>query len=150
MHPLSAEGGSFATDPTSSTELAAKRPAAPRRLRVAMFVSNYPPHPGGLEVMVRGLSLGLGKRHEVVVVTSAYHAATGISQEDGITVHRIPATHVTESFGVPYPTPIGPGLLAAMRAVRDADVVHAHGALYVQTLLASRVAHAARVPLVIT
>ena len=41
------------------------------RRRIAMFVSNYPPHRGGLEIMVWNLASGLARRHEVVLVTSA-------------------------------------------------------------------------------
>ena len=76
--------------------------------KIAMFVSNYIPHPGGLEVMVWNLARGLARRHEVVLVTSAYDGVHGISSEDGMTVHRLPAVHLTERFGVPYPVPAGP------------------------------------------
>ena len=67
--------------------------------KVAMFVSNYIPHPGGLEVMVWNLARGLARRHEVVLVTSAYDGVHGVSREDGMTVHRLPAIHLTERFG---------------------------------------------------
>jgi glycosyltransferase involved in cell wall biosynthesis len=121
-----------------------------RRLRVAMFVSNYLPHPGGLEVMVWNLARGLARKHDVVLVTSAYGGASGVSHEDGMTIHRLPATHLAERFGVPYPTPLGPGLRAALRDVGNADVVHAHGALYLQSMLARRVARRVGAPLVVT
>jgi len=121
------------------------------RRRIAMFVSNYLPHPGGLEVMVWNLSRGLARRHDVVLVTSAYDDKHGISREDGMTVHRLPATHLTEHrLGVPYPMPVGPGLRAALRDVRGASVVHAHGALYAQSLLARGVARRAAAPFVLT
>ena len=120
------------------------------RLRIAMFVSNYLPHPGGLEVMVWNLARGLARRHDVVVITSAYDRSRGVSREDGMTVHRLPATHLTERFGVPYPMPMGPGVRAALRDVRGSDVVQTHGALYVQSMLARSVARRAGVPLVLT
>ena len=118
--------------------------------KVAMFVSNYIPHPGGLEVMVWNLARGLARRHEVVLVTSAYDGVHGVSREDGMTVHRLPAIHLTERFGVPYPVPAGPGLRAALHDVAGAQVVHTHGALYAQSLLARRVARRARAPFVLT
>jgi len=120
------------------------------RRKIAMFVSNYLPHPGGLEVMVWNLARGLARRHDVVLVTSAYDGVHGVSREDGMTVHRLRAMHVTERVSVPYPIPLGPGLRTALAAAQDADVVHAHGALYAQTLLARRVARRARAPLVLT
>lgn len=153
MDRLSASPVALATDPSmpsSVSPVGPRSPAAARSLRVAMFASNYPPHPGGLEVMVQQLSRGLARRHHVTVVTSAHGAATGISREDGLVVHRLPTLHATESLGVPYPTPLGPGIREAMRAVRDADLVHAHGALYPHTMLAARAARRAGAPLVVT
>jgi len=120
------------------------------RRHIAMFVSNYLPHPGGLEVMVWNLARGLARRHDVVLVTSAYGGVHGVSEEDGMTVHRLPAVHLTERFGVPYPVPAGPGLRAALRAVSGAQVVHSHGALYAQSILARTLAARARVPFVLT
>lgn len=119
-------------------------------MKLAMFVSNYLPHPGGLEVMVWNLARGLARRHDVVLVTSAYGGVHGVSEEDGMTVHRLPAVHLTERFGVPYPVPAGPGLRAALSAVAGAQVVHSHGALYAQSILARTLATRARVPFVLT
>lgn len=120
------------------------------RLRIAMFTHNYLPHPGGLEVMVWNLARGLAIRHDVVIVTSAYEGVTGVSREDGLIVHRLPAMHATESLSVPYPMPTGQGVRAALDAVTGVDVVHAHGALYPQTMLARRAADRAGAPLVLT
>lgn len=149
MHRLSATASDA---PDRRVDLSPSQPAArgAQRRRIAMFVSNYPPHLGGLEVMARQLALGLARRHDVTIVTSAYGNSIGISHEDGMTVHRLPTNHTAESFGVPYPVPLGAGVRAALAAVRDADIVHAHGALYTQTLLAARAARRAAAPLVLT
>ena len=120
------------------------------RLRIAMFAHNYLPHPGGLEVMVWNLARGLAERHDVVLVTSAFDGASGVSREDGMEVHRLPTLHVAERMGVPYPIPLGGGVRAAMHATSSADVVHAHGALYLQTVLARRVARRAGARFVLT
>ena len=120
------------------------------RLRIAMFCHNYLPHPGGLEIMVWNLARGLARRHEVVLVTSAYDGSRGVSQEDGFTVHRLPAIHVTEALSVPYPVMLGAGVRDALRATAGADVVHVHGALYQQTMLGLRVARRAGAPVVLT
>lgn len=100
--------------------------------------------------MVWNLTRGLARRHDVMLVTAAFGSAHGISVEDGVTLHRLPSVHGTEGLGVPYPIPIGPGISAAMAAARGAEVVHAHGALYLQTILARRAAAASAVPLVLT
>lgn len=115
-----------------------------------MLCHNYPPHPGGLEVMVRNLARGLARRHDVTVVTSAFDQAEGVSEEDGLTVHRIPTVHATERFGIPYPVPMRRGLRAALDAMESADVLHAHGALYVTSIHAARIARRCGIPLVLT
>jgi glycosyltransferase involved in cell wall biosynthesis len=115
-----------------------------------MFCSNYPPHVGGLEVVVQQLATRLAPGHEVVVVTSAWGEATGVSVEDGVQVHRVPALHTSEGWGVPYPVPLGNGIRAALAAARTADVVHAHGALYPTSVLAASLSRRTRAPLILT
>ena len=65
-------------------------------------------------------------------------------------MHRLSAVHLTERFGVPYPVPAGPGLRAALRDVSGAQVVHSHGALYAQSILARTLAARAGAPFVLT
>jgi len=143
------QGGAVTPDLRNSDKIR-EAPLGGASTRLAMFVSNYLPHPGGLEVMVWNLARGLARRHDVVLVTSAYDGVHGISDEDGMTVHRLPAVHVTERFGVPYPVPAGPGLRAALRDVAGAQIIHSHGALYAQSILARQLARRARVPFVLT
>lgn len=119
-------------------------------MRIGMLCSNYVPHPGGLEVMVENLSRGLARRHEVVLVTSGWKGSVGTSRECGIEVHRLPAIHLAESFGIPYPVPFGPGLGPALRALRGVDVVHAHGALYASSVTAAIMGRRRRIPFVLT
>ena len=110
----------------------------------------YPPHPGGIEIVVWNLARALASRHEVTIVTSAIGSTTGTSVEDDITVVRTPAFNPTEWFGIPYPVPAGSGLRSAIQALASADVVHAHGALYAGSIHAARLARGRRVPLVVT
>jgi glycosyltransferase involved in cell wall biosynthesis len=115
-----------------------------------MLCHNYPPHPGGLEVMVRNLANGLARRHEVTLVTTAFDGVEGRAVEAGMTVWRVPAIHVTERMGIPYPIPMGDTLGAALRSLTSVDLLHAHGALYATTIYASRLARRRTVPFVIT
>jgi glycosyltransferase involved in cell wall biosynthesis len=115
-----------------------------------MLCSNYVPHPGGLEVMVQNLSQRLALRHEVVLVTAGWSNSVGTTQEGGMTVHRLPAIHFAEKFGIPYPVPAGPGLKRALDALRGVEVVHAHGALYASSILGALVARRENAPLLLT
>lgn len=119
-------------------------------MHIGMFCHNYPPHSGGLEVMVANLARGLARRHRVTLVTSAWNGASGVHEEGGVVVHRLPSVHVSEGWGVPYPLFTGPGVRAALAAVGSADVFHAHGALYATAVTAMVLARRRRRPLVLT
>jgi D-inositol-3-phosphate glycosyltransferase len=119
------------------------------RMRIGIATHNYPPHLGGLEAIVHHLARGFARRHDVVVVSTAWEAPGGVRTEDGVTVHRLPAWHGAERRGVPYAMPLGPGTLEAISALRSCDVLHAHGSLYSTTLLA-QLARRRDIPLYIT
>ena len=120
-------------------------------MHIAVFCHNHPPHPGGLEVMAQSLTRELARRgHRLTVVTTAWGDARGVSEEEGVTLHRLPAVHRSEVWGVPWPLPLGSGLATALRAARQADVIHAHGALYATSVMAVRASRAGRSPLVLT
>lgn len=120
-------------------------------MRIALFCHNYPPHPGGLEVIVERLASGLGGGHEVVVVTTAWGDHGGVAVEGGVEVHRLGAIHASESAGVPYPVPWRPfEARRALDAAAAADIVHVHGALYATTTLGFMAARRRRRPVVLT
>jgi glycosyltransferase involved in cell wall biosynthesis/SAM-dependent methyltransferase len=101
-----------------------------------LIVSHYlPPHVGGIEILVSELASHLRDQgHRVTLVSSAVGAGPADAAED---VHRVPAWNILEErLHVPFPI-FSPSILAVMRkAVREADVVHAHGVLYLGSLLA--------------
>lgn len=119
-------------------------------MRIGLLCHNYLPHPGGLEVMVQNLAQGLARSHEVVLVSSGWNGQRGESREAGVTVHRLPALHITERFGVPYPVPWGAGIRRAIRALSSVDLLHAHGALYASSILGAFIASRKGIPLVLT
>jgi glycosyltransferase involved in cell wall biosynthesis len=119
-------------------------------VKIGLFCHNYPPHPGGLEVVAEAIAVAQACTHDVQVLTTAWADRRGESREHGLTVHRLPATHFAERLDVPYPVPLGPGLAGAQRAMLDRDVLHAHGALYATTLLACRVHRRTGAPLLLT
>jgi glycosyltransferase involved in cell wall biosynthesis len=119
------------------------------RMRIGVVSHNYPPHLGGLEAIAHQLVRGFARRHDVIVVSTAWDGRSGVSKEDGATVHRLPAWHGAESRGVPYAMPLGPGAVRALTDLRSCDVLHAHGSLYSTTLLAL-MARRRQTPLFIT
>src|SRR5262249_54695262 len=119
-------------------------------MRIGILAHNYPPHPGGLEVMVENVAIRLSERHEVVLVTSAWNGARGLESTARLRVHRLPALHHLEGWGVPYPVPWGPGLAAAIADLNACELFHAHGSLYPVSVLAAVLSRIRRRPLVLT
>ncbi len=107
-----------------------------------LFVSHYAlPHVGGIESVVDALAAELaGRGHRVVHV-----AADSLRGEDGraeapkpgYEIARLRALNVAERrLGVPYPVFSPRGWRALEREVARADVVHAHGLLYMSSVAA--------------
>ena len=119
-------------------------------MRIGMLCHYYPPHPGGVEIVVWNLARELARRNEVSIVTCSVGSNAGTTIEDGITVHRTRALNVTEHFGIPYPIPMGRGLATAVKSLASFDVLHAHGALYPGSIYAARLGREYRLPLVLT
>ncbi|MFL5885555.1 MAG: glycosyltransferase family 4 protein [Thermoleophilaceae bacterium] len=111
-----------------------------------LFVSHYAlPHLGGIEVAIDAMARELtGRGHEVAYLASdavRVDERIGPVAEPPYRVVRIPATNVVEErLGVPYPV-FGPRLFRALRReLARADVVHAHGFLYMNAVAALRMA----------
>ena len=107
-----------------------------------LFVSHYAtPHIGGIETVIRALRRELRRRgHEVVhVASSASHLSSEALGYDDEGVIRVPAVNVLEDrLGVPYPI-FSPSLGHVLaREIKRADVVHAHGLLYMSSVTALR------------
>lgn len=121
-------------------------------MRIVIFVSYMPPHVGGIEVVAQGQAAALAQAgHTVTVVTSACRARAGTFKENGYTIIRIPAWNFfEEKMNAPFPI-FSPALLwKSYKAIRAADVVHAHDAFYATSFAAAFWAVILRRPLAVT
>ena len=105
-----------------------------------LFVSHYAtPHIGGVETVIRSLRRELRRRGHVVrhVASNASHLSNEALGYDDEGVIRVRALNVLENrLGVPYPI-FSPRLGRVLaREIAEADVVHAHGFLYMSSVLA--------------
>ncbi len=105
-----------------------------------LFVSHYAtPHIGGVETVVRSLRRELRRRgHEVRhVASNASHLSSEALGYDDAGVIRVAAVNaLEEKLGVPYPI-FSPRLARVLsHEIARADVVHAHGFLYMSSVLA--------------
>jgi len=123
------------------------------QLRVLLVSANFKPSVGGIERYVDNLAHGLaGRGHSVTVAACRTDGAAKLEQDEGVAIVRIPATDVLdERLNVPYPLPHP---VAAWRTLRrlvgEADVVHAHDALYSTSVLSLALARRAQVPAILT
>jgi glycosyltransferase involved in cell wall biosynthesis len=101
-----------------------------------LFLSHYAiPHVGGIEVVIDALAREFRTRgHETVHVASDADSPEGAGEWEP-NVIRVPAYNGFESrFGVPWPL-FSPRLAPIVRReVARADVVHAHGFLYLSSV----------------
>ena len=102
-----------------------------------VYLSHYAlPHVGGIETAVGSVASELAARgHEVVHVASDVGAASTAGAPSSYRVVHVPALNALERIDVPYPL-FSPRLLRVLRReFHDADVVHAHGFLYLPSVL---------------
>ncbi|HEX8104367.1 MAG TPA: glycosyltransferase family 4 protein [Solirubrobacteraceae bacterium] len=111
-------------------------------MRRLLLVSHYAlPHVGGMEMVIDAEARELARRGwDVVHVASAPPNLPGGPADprpDGYRVVRVGALNALEErLGVPYPV-FAPALLPVLdREIARADVVHAHGFLYMSSVLA--------------
>jgi D-inositol-3-phosphate glycosyltransferase len=126
---------------------------AAQPLRVLLVSANYKPSVGGIERYVENLAHGLAERgHRVTVAACRTDGGQKHEQDGGVRIVRIPATDVLHKrLNVPYPLPNPVAALHELGgAVAEADVVHAHDALYATSVLSLALARRARVPAVLT
>jgi D-inositol-3-phosphate glycosyltransferase len=123
------------------------------RLRVLQVSANFRPSVGGIERYVEVLAHGLADEgHAVTVVACRTDGAPREEQDGSVRIVRLPATDVLDTrLNVPYPLPEPLTAVRTLRAlIADADVVHAHDAIYATSVLALTLARRRRVPSVLT
>ena len=121
-----------------------------------LLVSHYAlPHVGGIETVIDTVAVALARRgHEVThLASSARRPAEREAPLPERPYRRVLVSALNvpeERFGAPYPL-FRPALVRAVgREVEQADLVHAHGFLYLGTLAALGAARAGGVPTVLS
>jgi D-inositol-3-phosphate glycosyltransferase len=105
-----------------------------------LFVSPYAlPHLGGVETAIDAMATELGRRgHEVThIASAAARPGEPAAAEVSYRLLRVPALNALEDrTGAPWPL-FGPRLLRVLRReLAKADVVHAHGFVYMSSVAA--------------
>ncbi len=120
---------------------------------VLLVAHHYPPHIGGLGIVVWQQARTMAASgYQVIVLTSRY--GPSLAEEDahdGIEVIHLPCSHFMEkAFSIPFPV-FSPRLICALwKQVRRADVVHIHDVFYMSSWAAAVIAAGAGRPVLLT
>lgn len=122
-------------------------------MRVLLVSHVAPPHVGGVEQLVKLEADALVEAgHDVVWLTSDGGGnGEPVIEREGLRVERVRAWHgIERGFRIAYPL-FGPGLVfRTWRAVGRADVVHVHGLVFANSILAAVLARLRRRRCVLT
>ncbi len=120
---------------------------------VLLVAHHYPPHIGGLGLVVQKQAEGLVENgYEVVVLTSRYGQIRDADRGGtGIQVIGIPCSHILERvLNIPFPLFSVSLIWRAWRLVRRAEVVHIHDVFYLSSWVAGVYALLLRKPMLVT
>lgn len=118
-----------------------------------LIAHHYPPHIGGLGMVVQKQAQGMAENGFHVVVLTSKFGRSGQAEggHNGIEVIRLPCSHVLERvFGIVFPL-FSPWLLwETWKQVRRANVVHIHDVFYMSSWVGGLLAVLARKPMLLT
>jgi len=118
--------------------------------RICVVTHYFLPHLGGIEKVAYEQSRRLAEMgYEMTVLTSQLRKEK-TNEIDGIRVLRYPAYHSAERFGVPLPIPKISSGGVFKKAIKECDLVHAHGHPYVSSHIACRLARKFGKPFILT
>jgi D-inositol-3-phosphate glycosyltransferase len=120
---------------------------------VLLVSHHYPPHIGGLGLVVQKQAQSLVQSgYQVVVLTSRYGRIRDVDRGDaGIHVIGVPCSHILEKvLNIPFPLFSFSLLWRAWRLVRTAQVVHIHDVFYLSSWVTGVWAVLLRKPMLVT
>jgi D-inositol-3-phosphate glycosyltransferase len=121
-------------------------------MKVLIVTHYFKPHIGGIEIVAYNQAKELVKRgHTVTIVTSRLNREKIIEQKEEIRIVRVAAWNLfEEKFDVPYPI-FSPRLVSTInKEMKQCDVIHAHGVLYLGSFVSSVLARIYKKPFFLT
>ena len=120
---------------------------------VLLVAHNYPPHIGGLELVVQKQAESLvNSGYQVVILTSRYARVRDEERGSaGIEVVGVPCSHILERiFNIPFPLFSISLIWRSWKFVRKVDVVHIHDVFYISSWVTGTLALLLRKPMLVT
>jgi glycosyltransferase involved in cell wall biosynthesis len=118
--------------------------------RICLVTHFFPPHMGGIEKVSYEQSSRLAESgYEFDVLTSKVKGQIEHPAK-GIRVFAYSGLKLAESFGVPYPILTVEAYKQFAQVIRNCDLVHAHGHVYMSSYLAGMLAKKYKKPFIVT
>ncbi|MEJ0038793.1 MAG: glycosyltransferase family 4 protein [Gammaproteobacteria bacterium] len=121
-------------------------------MKALLVAHHYPPHVGGLELVVQRQAYSMSENgYRVVVLTSLPDSTQPPDDRPDVEVIRIACSHAFERlFFIPFPL-FSPRLICeAWRQLKGADVVHIHDVFYLSSWVVALLAAIVRKPMLLT
>jgi len=118
--------------------------------RICLVTHYFPPHKGGIEQVSFEQSKRLVRLgYQIEVLTSEFEGRNKTPVK-GIRIHHYPSMNVAKRFGVPYPILPVSAYKKFANVIRECDLVHAHGHVYMSSYFAGKIAKKYGKPFMIT
>ncbi len=118
--------------------------------RICLVTHFFPPHMGGIEKVSYEQSKRLTESgYEIDVLTSKIKGQNEHPAK-GIRVFAYPSLKLAERFGVPYPILTLEAYKKFAKVIKNCDLVHAHGHVYMSSCLAGKLAKKYKKPFIVT
>lgn len=118
--------------------------------RVCLVTHYFPPHKGGIEQVSFEQSKRLTEMgYQIDVLTSKFEGRN-LNPIKGIAIHHYPSLNVAKRFGVPYPIISFSAYKMFTKIIKNCDLVHAHGHVYMASCMAGMVAKQHKKPFIVT
>jgi glycosyltransferase involved in cell wall biosynthesis len=120
-------------------------------MKILMICHYMLPHKGDIEIVVDKLTREFAKRgHKIKIVTSQVIGSMMYERESNREIFRVKSIDPLRSLGVHYPI-FAPNIFTLLkRFVQWADIVHVHGMLYQNSLIALLLSHIINRPSILT
>ncbi len=118
--------------------------------RICLVTHFFPPHMGGIEKVSYEQSKRLTKSGYQIDVLTSKIKGRNEHPEKGIRVFHYSTLNLAERIGVPYPILSIEAYKKFAQVIKNCDLVHAHGHVYMSSYLAGKVAKKYNKPFILT
>ncbi len=118
--------------------------------RICLVTHFFPPHMGGIEKVSYEQSKRLTKSGYQIDVLTSKIKGRNEHPAKGIRVFNYSTMNLAERIGVPYPILSIEAYKKFTQVIRNCDLVHAHGHVYMSSFLAGKVAKKYKKPFILT